>query len=224
MATKSKRMDGEDRLKIILDAGAKLAAKHGAVNVTRKMVAEAAKVSPALVAHYTGSAAEGQKLYAKHAKKLGLEQPPKDKIEAIGVKMRAHGPRSKPVQRKRSAKEVQAIKRNVAKGKAKPSVNTRGTVTTVKTRKSGGDARDVPVPALGGKTLRQAKPSPGKQVASRLGPVKPKTPAKVVKTLAAPVKPVNVPAKKKPAATAARAPIAPPVAPPPVAPGSDSVN
>ena len=47
--TKKKEMTGAERKASILDAGAKLAAKHGASNVTRRMVAKQAGVSEALV-------------------------------------------------------------------------------------------------------------------------------------------------------------------------------
>jgi hypothetical protein len=139
----SKVMDADERKAAILDAGAKLAAKVGAKNVTRRAVAKAAKVSEALVAHYIGGKDDAQKAYAKHAKKLGLTLPEKAKEEAIGKKMRAHGPRKPAPPRKRSAREVEAIKRKEA---AKPSVQVRGKTVTVKTRKSGGDARLVPIP------------------------------------------------------------------------------
>ena len=138
---KMKRMSGDDRLATILEAGAKLVGKLGAKNVTRKDVAKEAKVSPALVAYYMGSSAEAQKAYAKHARKLGIAQPPKEEIERIGAKMRAHGPRKSKVVRKRSDKEKAAIKRKVSRSaksgefvsKATAKANPATTVTeTVK--------------------------------------------------------------------------------------------
>lgn len=121
MSKKKKQMNGEDRKASILEAGARLAAKHGAINVTRRMVANAAKVSEALVSAHMGDTATAQAAYKRQMKKLGLEEPSKDKIEAIGVKLRAHGPRDKRDTRKRSAKEVEAIKRKGVTVKAKSS-------------------------------------------------------------------------------------------------------
>ena len=109
--TKKKEMTGAERKASILDAGAKLAAKHGASNVTRRMVAKQAGVSEALVSAYIGDSATAQRAYARKAKALGLTLPDKAKSEAIGVKLRAHGPRDARDTRKRSAKEVEAIKR-----------------------------------------------------------------------------------------------------------------
>lgn len=110
-----------DRKTEFLDIGAKLAGKYGAVNVTRRMVAQAAKVSDGLVAHYLGSIADAQKLFAKHAKKLGIEQPAKDKIESIGTKMRAHGPRKEKVVRSKKATRAPKETKPV-KPKVKPTV------------------------------------------------------------------------------------------------------
>lgn len=111
---KKKVATGADRKAELLVVGAKLASKHGAINVTRRMVAAQAKVSEALVAHYLGGTEEAQKAYARKAKALGLKLPDKDKAEAIGIKLRAHGPRPVKSTRKRSAREVEAIRRKVA--------------------------------------------------------------------------------------------------------------
>lgn len=89
-----KKMEGSDRKSQLLDAGAKAAAKHGAANVTRKMVADAAKVSEALVSAYFGSMNEAKVAFKKHAEKLGLTLPDKDKEAELGSKLRAHGPRT----------------------------------------------------------------------------------------------------------------------------------
>lgn len=110
-----------DRKTQLLDVGAKLASKHGHTNVTRRMVAKAAQVSEALVSSYLGDTATAQKAFAARARKLGLTLPTKAEAEALGVKLRAHGPRKNPVVRKRAAKEVEAIKRKTfadLKGKA----------------------------------------------------------------------------------------------------------
>ena len=108
-----KVLNSEEREESILNAGAQLAAKYGAVNVTRRMVASKLKISDGLVSHYMGGTAEAQAAYKKRMKKLKLVEPAKDKIEALGVKLRAKGPREVKSTRKRSIKEVKAIKRNV---------------------------------------------------------------------------------------------------------------
>jgi len=100
-----------DRKTTILETGAKLAAKHGAVNVTRRMVAKAAKLPESVVSYYMGGADDAQRAYTKQAKKLGLTLPTKQEAEAIGVKLRAHKPRDARDTRRRSVKEVEAIKR-----------------------------------------------------------------------------------------------------------------
>jgi hypothetical protein len=100
-----------DRKTVILEIGANLAAKHGAINVTRRMVAKAAKLPESVVSYYMGGADDAQRAYTKHAKKLGLTLPTKQEAEAIGVKLRAHKPRDARDTRRRSVKEVEAIKR-----------------------------------------------------------------------------------------------------------------
>lgn len=85
-----------DRKAQLLDVGAKLAGKYGAANITRRMVAEHGKVSEALITNYFGSRADAQKTFAKHAKKLGIEQPTKEKIASIGTKLRSHAGKVKP--------------------------------------------------------------------------------------------------------------------------------
>ena len=53
-----------------------LVAKHGAVNITRRLVATKAKVSEALVSNYFGDRASLQKNMKAHAKK---QRPAKSK-------------------------------------------------------------------------------------------------------------------------------------------------
>lgn len=110
----SKVMDSADRKAALLIVGAKLASKYGAVNVTRRMVAEAGKVSEALVTHHFGPIADAQAAFARKAKALKLPLPDKAKAETIGTKLRAHGPRKAKPARKRSVAEVKAIKRKTA--------------------------------------------------------------------------------------------------------------
>jgi hypothetical protein len=90
--------------KALLEAGAKLASKHGAKNVTRRMVAKAAHVSESLVSHYMGATAVAQKKYAAHAKKIGLALPAKDAEAKLGKSLR------KKTAKKAPAKKVAAKK------------------------------------------------------------------------------------------------------------------
>lgn len=115
-----KVLTGAERKAQLLEAGAKLAAKYGAVNVTRRMVAQACKCAEGLVTLYMGTSGDAQKAYARKAKALGLTLPDKARAEAIGQKLRAHGPRDKRDSRKRSPREVEAIKRKASARETKP--------------------------------------------------------------------------------------------------------
>lgn len=115
-----KVLTGAERKAQLLEAGAKLAAKYGAVNVTRRMVAQACKCAEGLVTLYMGTSGDAQKAYARKAKALGLTVPDKARAEAIGQKLRAHGPRDKRDSRKRSPREVEAIKRKASARETKP--------------------------------------------------------------------------------------------------------
>ena len=155
---KRKQLNGADRKASLLDAGAKLAAKHGASNVTRRMVAEAVKCSEALVSVYMGDTPTAQKAYARHAKKIGLSLPDKAKTEAIGKKLRAHGPRDKRDTRKRSVKEVKAIKR---KRETKPAAPVRTKpVTKRETKPKTAPVAKNPVPSETKSAARAPKAPP----------------------------------------------------------------
>lgn len=105
-----KKIAGAERKALIIEAGAKLVSKHGAPNVTRRMVAQAAKVSEALVSAHMGTSEDAQKVYARKAKALKLPIPDKATTEANGKKLRAHKPRDKRDTRERSVREVKAIR------------------------------------------------------------------------------------------------------------------
>lgn len=117
MAAKKVRTGAESKA-LILDTGAKLASKHGAKNVTRRMVAAQAKVAESLVTHYVGGAVDAQKKYAARARKLGLVLPTEAQADAIGKKLRAHKPGDVRDTRKRSAKERVAVAKKSAAGAA----------------------------------------------------------------------------------------------------------
>lgn len=133
MAKKTIQMlTASERKLQLLAAGAKLAHKYGASNVTRRMVAAEAGVSEALVSRYMGTTEEAQKAYAKHAKKLKLDLPTKAEAELRGRKLRAHKPGDKRDTRKRSAKEAKAIREKkpsapAAKRSTKPAPTKRST-------------------------------------------------------------------------------------------------
>ena len=123
-----KKIAGAERKALIIEAGAKLVSKHGAPNVTRRMVAQAAKVSEALVSAHMGTSEDAQKVYARKAKALKLTIPDKATIEANGKKLRAHKPRDKRDTRERSVREVKAIRN---KRETKPTApRERKPVTT----------------------------------------------------------------------------------------------
>lgn len=197
--SKTKTLTGPERKAQILDAGAKLAAKYGVVNVQRRMVAQACKCAEALVSRYMGDTATAQAAYKRHMRKLGLVEPAKDKVEAFGVKFRAHGPRDKRDTRPRSLKEVKAIKEKRAKGpgySVKTSTTTDGrTVVNVKATRKGVDLRKVgPLAAA----TRETKPAPKPASKPRETPAKP---------IPSPALPMPGPSEHK---SAARAPKAPP--------------
>ena len=137
---------------------------------------------------YLGSTPEAQKAYKRRAVKLGLKLPTAAESEALGVKLRAHGPRKNKVVRKRSVKEVKAIQRKTG-------------AEEVKAKKS------VSAP-VAGKAQKAAGKSPAK-TASPATPRRRKTdfPAAVPVVESTPV-----------AVTAARASKAPPALPPPPLP------
>lgn len=146
--SKTKVLTGKERKAQILEAGAKLAAKLGTVNVTRRDVAKACSCAEALVSRYMGDTATAQKAYARKAKAMGLALPSKAEADAIGVKMRAHGPRDKRDTRKRSAKEVEAIKRKTTTRTTAVvnGVKVTSTRTTRETKPVRPPRRPTPVP------------------------------------------------------------------------------
>lgn len=201
---KKKVLTGAERKAQLLDAGAKLASKHGAQNVTRRMVATAAKCAEALVTVYMGDTASAQKAYAKQAKKLGLTLPTKEQAEALGVKLRAHGPRKTKVVRKRSVKEVKAIKEKSAGKKVASRLGP------VKAKKSAASAAKS-----GRRSAKPAKTAPRTKRSSASDAVDTATIAKAASLPSLP------PLKK----TAARKPKNPPTNPlpalPPLSAGSN---
>lgn len=144
--SKAKVLTGKERKAQILEAGANLAVKYGAVNVTRRMVAKACGCAEGLVSNYMGNSAEAQKAYARKARAMGKALPDKAQAEAHGAKLRAHGPRDKRDTRKRSIKEVQAIKR-------KQTVRITRQVGPVKTTTTTTTRETKPQP-----TVRERKP------------------------------------------------------------------
>jgi DnaK suppressor protein len=140
---KSKKSVEVDRKKQFLDIGAKLAAKYGAKNVTRRMVAkEAGVTSDALVSHHLGGTEVAQKKYAAHAKKLGLTLPSKAEVEAAGVALRKK-PRTKVTPKKSVARAPakKAGARAVAKKAASPKRGNAKSQSSRATAASGGDAK-----------------------------------------------------------------------------------
>lgn len=148
---------GAESKALILDTGAKLAAKYGAKNVTRRMVAKAAKVAESLVTHYVGGAVDAQKLYAKRAKTLGLTLPDEVMANKIGKKLRAHKPGDKRDTRARTPKERVAVAKKSAAGaaSAKSAKGSRASKSPAAPRISG-------VPTGSGKQgpLHIGKPKP----------------------------------------------------------------
>lgn len=197
------RYTGAERKEIMLDVGAKLAAKHGSSNITRRMVAKAAKVSEALVSLHIGDVETLQKLVKARAKKLGLVEPSKDQQEAIGIKLRAHGPREVKSTRKRAPKEVKAIKKAVAKKGNKMIPKSKGPVakpapgklidkTATKGSKPAVKSVTVKSTAKAGNTVVKSKVKAGAPGPAETKPA-PKPKSKPVAPKAKPVAPAIAP-------------------------------
>lgn len=207
----TKVFSGEARKKQLLEIGARLAAKLGAVNVQRQAVAKQAKCAPSLVSAYFGPTADAQKAFKREMKKLGLSEPPKAEIEATGMELRMHKERSLRDTRKRSAKEVDAIKKKIAATGAKV-ISLKPAKVAAKKSPTVADVL-IKNPRKPGKTSAAKKSA--KSSASRSAPeTKPAQPpatkptrAPSVKPALPPSQPAEAPPERK---TAARSPIAPP--------------
>lgn len=95
-------MKGEERKKLLLDAGVKLAKKQDVNKLTRRAVATAADCSEALVNTYLGGLADMRSAIKKHAKKTGVElgvpKVGKSRTTPVaGVKSAARAPKQPPV-------------------------------------------------------------------------------------------------------------------------------
>ncbi len=101
----------EERSEQLKDVGAQLGSKHGVANVTRRMIANEVGVSEPLVSVYLGNGDDMRKVIKTRMRKLKLSEPAKGDIAAIGTALRKHRPRDPRDTRKRSAQEVEAIKR-----------------------------------------------------------------------------------------------------------------
>jgi hypothetical protein len=108
----------------IIKAGVKLAGKIGTTNITRRNLAEAAGVTESLVTHHVGNVDDMRKLVKREARKAGVVEPDKAKQEAIGVKLRAHGPRKVTVNGKSVAVKTVPRSERVAKKSAVASTRT----------------------------------------------------------------------------------------------------
>lgn len=121
-----KKKEGAERKAALVEIGAKLVSKYGQDNVTRRMVAKENGCSEALVSRYCGTTEEAQKLYARHARKLKLPIPTKAEADALGTKLRKHKPGDKRDTRKRSPREVKAIRNREIKPASKPASKVPG--------------------------------------------------------------------------------------------------
>lgn len=115
-------MTAAERKAAILEVGVKLSVKYGSKNVTRRMVAEGAKVSEALVTNYFGNAKAAQAVYARALKKKGLAEPTAEKQKAMGAKLRSHD----------KEKPVTALKKVIASPKVKVKPQAAAKVAAVK--------------------------------------------------------------------------------------------
>ena len=91
---KQSQIPQAERMDQLLEIGARLASKYGASNVTRRMVAQEAKVTDPLVSIYMGRVPEAQARWRAHCKKMGLPHPSKKEEAEMGLQMRKR-PRKK---------------------------------------------------------------------------------------------------------------------------------
>lgn len=169
---KTKVMTGEDREKQLIDTAVALAKKHGAANLTRRMIAKACDCSEALVSNYLGTTEQLRRKAKNAAKKAGVALPDKKAEVQLGKELRAHGPRDKRDTRKRSPREVEAIKR-----KGVPA-RVRNRVAAV----DRGGSKAPPLPVAPGPTeFKPTAPAERKTAARapKLPPIQPVTPSAV---------------------------------------------
>lgn len=109
------------RAEEFFNTGAKLAAKIGIVNVTRRAIAEAHSVSDPLVGKHVGGKAELQAGIKKTMKKLGLSEPAGATIERKGAELRARKATGTAAAKPRAKKLIAAKKVAAKKSPAKKS-------------------------------------------------------------------------------------------------------
>lgn len=199
----TKTYTAAQRKEQLIDIGAKLGAKLGIVNVQRQLVADKAGCAHSLVSVYLGDAKSAQAAYRKRMKKLGLTEPPKEKIDAIGVEARKHKVKTARDTRKRSPKEVEAIKRKRA-AKSLPKATSNGEFersALVSAKKSSGVSARKSSSNTSSAT-REVKPTAPAERKPTPSPAKPSP------------QPASQPAQRPPERkTAARLPMAPPTRP-----------
>lgn len=158
-------MNGEQRKSSLLNVGVELAAKHGAENVSRRMIADKAKVSEPLVSRYLGSKSEIPKAIKKAAKKAGVALPDKQQTAELGEKLR------KATRRQAAAKTM--AKRAATGGNARSSGAIRMPTAT------GGAAKKLAAGSRNGKKSSVNSEPAKKPTAAR----KPKLPPVPVVTV-----------------------------------------
>lgn len=136
-----------ERKEQLLDIGAKLGAKLGVVNVQRKQIAIKAGCAHSLVSVYLGDQSKLQRAVKARMKKQGLTEPSKEKIDAIGVAARKHKKDDKRDTRKRSGKEVEAIKRKKSVRAAATRVAAARTVSAPETKPTKPEYKPLRAPA-----------------------------------------------------------------------------
>src|ERR1700761_8540173 len=186
--TKRVRMDRSERKAALVEHAVKLGTKYGHNNITRVMVANAAKCSEGLVASYLGKTKTLRAFVKRELNKRGIAILSDEKQAAIGLKLwHKAGARGEPAV---PAKKAATAKKPAAPAKAtkKPAVTSSPASATT----AAGGTKPK------GKAVK--KPTAGAGAAKPAAPVQPKA---VAKKPAAPVKP---PAAKKP--TAGKAPAA----------------
>lgn len=170
MAKNQKIMEAGERRELILDTGAKLGAKHGLANVTRRMVAAQLGVTDPLVSHYVGDNAAATKAYRKRMKELGLVEPAADKIEEIGIKLRkrsfSRATPNKPAAKPKAKPKVKQATPQPAAGKKAPTKpKAKSAAPAPKSKKPAAPASSKP------KAMPELPPLPKPKFAPKAPPV-----------------------------------------------------
>lgn len=193
------RKDRAERKAELLDAGVKAAKRYGVKNVTRVMIANAAKVTDGLVSAYFGSLKKLHDTLTREAAKRGIALPTPEQTERMRLKLwhevhpnagQAPAPKAKP----KHSKKIEAAAQADKKKKATPAKKS----ATATQRKPSASRSELPKPkpAVKAKAKAPAKKSAAAKVAAKPKPsasAKPAAAKKVKAPALPPLPPLPAP-------------------------------